>query len=159
MCASCRCLVCTSVIKNNPQYLRVLFRANWCFPFSQYRYQWRRSFNWFPLNDKQFSIDAFFPISNDGVRVSGLIDITRFGLIWYHKIWVDLSWFELIWVDLSWFELSRYFIFTWILDVESLRVFELCRPMLTKAWIPPQGRWHFHLGFLVATCGRWRCEQ
>ena len=81
MCAPCRCLVCTSVIKINPLYLQVLFWPNWCFPFSQYRYQRRRIFKDFPLNYKQFSIDAFFPISIDGGGVSGFIDITRFELI------------------------------------------------------------------------------
>ena len=86
MCASCRCLVCTSVIKNNPLHSRVLFWANWCFPSSRYRYRQRGIFKYFPLNDKQFSIDASFPISTDGGGVSGLIDITRFELIWAEQI-------------------------------------------------------------------------
>ena len=87
MCASCRCLLRTSIIKNNPQYSRVLFRANWYFPFSQYQYQRRRSFKWFPLNDKQFSIDAFFPISIDGGGFQGLSlqsSLTACAFLTYH---------------------------------------------------------------------------
>ena len=86
ICVLCRCLVCTSVIKNNPLHSRVLVRANWYFSFSQHWYWLRRSFEQFPFDDKQFSIDAFFPISINGGGVSGLINITRFELIWTEQI-------------------------------------------------------------------------
>jgi len=64
-----------------------------------------------------------------------------------------------IWQDLSWFEQDRYPISTWTNDEESLRAFELYRPVSKMVSLPFQGRSHSHLGFLVGTRGRWSCER